>query len=575
MKPSPTRRLLRTGLCTALALAPVSSHAQYLWNQHTADQEYLWSNDANWLHDATAEAPGNPESEEIQFVRSIAAGQTSYTVVMDQGDQVVTGGVLFSQGTSSAGTLTLDLNEHRLTVGSGRMFFNPGSGGDRTVALFRNGTLQFGQGSQQADLILGGNSAAGNAANVITVASGNSLTFDSTGLNHLLIASPSGYDNNNNLKLDFSTASFVSGGQSDTLTLAGTLSLGRADGASAPITGARHRKGELDLGVLATLSIGEDLVLGESNRTSSNINADSVGILRFSTAPEQGSLTMTVGRDLRIGVGVNTTGSVLDVPDELHLKIGSAEQRARRVLIGYKPAAEANARGNAAGSLTAGSGTLEAYLEEFRVGQNNHAQDQATGSFDFRDATLSVLDISGDAVIGSGANAVGKVWLHGGEASSLHLTVGDTAVGDPADRSLLHLEQTAWSVTSSLTVGSNGDLQIVLGEDGNGGLDLLFDDPASLTIADGGIISIDFGGLPQGSNVWGLRMAGDQVSALKLLLGSRIVGLGAHGEEAALFTDGSHTYYGFAVIPEPRAWSLALSSLALLVMFLRRKPTTL
>ncbi len=580
------------GFCTALVIQPASAQVSYEWNNH-ATGAHLWSNPDNWVHynedDLAREhpitgTPGNPESGLIQFIRNGAPGQSSYTVVMDtEGDQRIAGGILLNKtGTTSLGTLTLDIDENRLIVDGSSVFVYPSSSssGHRTVAIVTNGTLRLGD-THSASLILGeSGTAAGSTTNVITTKFTGSSVLDTANTSNISISSSIGSTRINNMRLDLADAKLISGSLDHTLSVTQSIAIGYV------ASGAGYtRKGEMNLGVLSTLSIGQDLVLGHTNRTSSTLDGetgkpvyDTAGVLTFSEAEAQGAVTMNIGRDLRIGVGAAATGEIQHLPDELHLKIGSDAARGGVVHVGYKQVTQAAAVGNSIGSFVSNGGTLEAYLTEFRVGQNANTAENpfnnAQGTFDFRASTLSVLNITGDAVIGLGTNAVGTVWLHGGEASSLNLTVGSTMTntGSPIGRSLLNLDGTQWTVSEVLTIGPNGDLRIQLAADGSGGLDLLSEQTSFFTIEEGGLLSIRFDDLPEGEMVWGLRMAGDQTLLFENYLEShRIAGTGTYGNAAGIFTYNGYTYYGIAAIPEPETWGLILSAGVLLLVSSRRK----
>lgn len=515
------------------------AQGQINWTR-ISDGTRNWSDASNW-----DTLPDNPESESVT-IRQAGTNQT----IMFGGDQLLTGGLNLGANTSNSGTLTLNLAGHRLTVdggANGRLLLDPlgstNASANENMVIVSNGVLQVG-GSQATSLILGGvtgNSYAGTSDKVIRMVFAEGSTLDTANTASIEVAT-----NNSsrlqNLLLDLSGASLVSGSDWDTLRVSGSVSAGVST-TTGPAA-SRHKLGAVHLGVLSTLEIGQDLVLGQNFRTNDS-NTNAYGSLSFSVSEDQGPLDMSVGQNLLIGIGPGASGDVFNAPQDLRLSIASEESRGL-LQIGYKTG---NAVGDTSGVFVSSGGTLEAWLSSLSIGHSTSNNGVVTGTFNFQSSVLSTLDVEGAAVIGKGVGAVGDLRLHSGNARSQTLEVGVTS--DTVERSLLRLDNTLWAVENSLHVGANGDIEVLLyGQ--SAGLDLQFSNLANLTLDDGAKITLWFEEEAGMTPIWGMRMAGDHLSYFENLVSNGLlVAAGSYGGEAILFSDGDYTWYGLQAIPEP------------------------
>ncbi len=552
----PTRKTLPS--IAALLMSASALYGQYNWTS-TASGTRLWSDSANW---SGASVPPSTTNDGVSFVNSTSA--LSYTVSLTA-DQVLGGGLTITPSTSNSGLITFTLNGGKMTFKSGNLLYSPASipSSSRYNAAFTSGTYRFEDNSSIIMRTTG--DSAGNLTTSVGIQFGSGATLDSEGLGSILVASSSG-NYRNNMVLDLSGANLISGANEKTLTTSGAVEIGVTT-LTGP-SGSRDKIGRLQLGVLSELEIGGSLSIGVNSRTS-NVSTSAIGALAFSTAPQQGAVRVLVNNSLRVGVGAGSEGTIESIPNGLDLELGNQVTRGGAVEIGYKNVASANASGNALGTVEAGTGSLSAYVTALHVGQNLHAAGSATGTFDFSESDLEVLDISGGAFIGEGTNAVGTVRLAGGSARSNTVAIGNSTA---TNKSLLRLETTTWSVSSALTIGAKGAIEITLGAGGVGGLDLLFDQEQNFVMQEGGSILVTFDEAAGNTAFWGLRMVGNHVDYLDLFKSSGALGAnGLYAGDASLFYDGVYTYYGLQAVPEPSELALlALGGMGLLLGWKRR-----
>ncbi len=539
--------------CGLLTAAPC--HAQSTWNKASSGS-WDWSDTGNWLDGSV---PGNPEAGPVE----IRVPANSFTILLDTpGDQVLENGVAFKVGTTNFGQVTFDLQGKRLILDGGELALLISSGGSaRTAVAFHNGTVQLGTAEHSASVALNGPDTSINSGMVF----GAGSIFNTTNTSSILIASNS-YNRLTGYTLDLSQATFQSGTTPDALVVTDSIAVGQ--GLSTSPTSDRNKLGILKLGKASTLEIGQNLILGQNINSSGNSISVS-GSLELDAATE-GPVALNIGHDLRIGVGDRVTGAISGSPLELNVQVGSAQTpiENRGVLyVGYKNRTQKEDN-SATGSFLAAGGSFEAYVRELRIGENNSTGGSAEGILDFGNSALQRLEVSGDATIGKGVNAVGSLSLKGGSASSETLTVGEST---SVSRSLLSLDQTTWSVSESLLVGALGTIEIIVVE-GSAGLDLLSDEPLNLVIQPGGVIHVTFAAAPDTQNLWGLRLLGDYQGLLGGYLESHsLTASGAYGGSAQVFFDGTYTYYGIAAIPEPGAVVLfGFAGLLLTALYRRR-----
>lgn len=538
----------------------VSAQAQTLVNTSGAGV-WSWMDGTKW----TGGVPGNPATQKVILTNGING--SIRTILLDIADPTQTlpyGLETQHGGGSTAGRFVLDLNGKKLIINGELATLSTSTGSTSnnvTIPIMTftsdgatNGIVQLGTAGNAASLSVGGgiSTAAGDVSNgrILSMVFDNKVTLDTANTTSIIVVANSS-NKVENMALDLSAATLVSGTNAATLAVQDSIAIGQQLAATG-ITSSRHKYGQLLMGVVEHLNIGKDLIIGQNARTSStDFNAN--GSLSFSTAPAQGALDMHIGRDLRIGVGAGATGSITNTPDTLNLTIGSDTTRGGVVYVGYKNVATAT--GNASGTFNAKEGTFSAYITQLSVGRNDHATDgTAIGTLDFGDSTLETLDISGSAIIGQGHGANGTVKLKGGEASSTSLTVGGLTAGT----GLLDLNGTTWT-TETLTVGSGGSIALTLSTQSEGGIDITTDADAAFTL--NGLVTVHF----DNDSLWGIRMLGDHVDLLKgFVTNGRLVGVGGD-----VFKDDTYTY--FAVIPEPStALLLMLGGLAVMAFKFRR-----
>lgn len=560
------KRISSALLAPAAALLLLVGHpaqAAFEWTRH-ASGTHNWSNSTNWKDGLV---PGVTAEEGVVIADAgLPIALTGYTVLLDIDEPVQTlrGGLTFSGYNNSGNpfTLNFDLNDKRLVLDGGRLSIwrAAGSGVKPNTWLFDNGTLQLGTIDNAATIDLSTNHLSGVVATARqnnSLKIGSNATFDSFNLGSLAIVS-----NANSLgqefMLDLSEANLVSGAAQDTLKVTGVINIGVSQ--SSVLNNSNNKKGELRLGELSHFET-TDLAIGRSfeGTATSAVDANSAGILRF-LASQTGELNMKVNRDLRIGAGKNAEGQVFDAPLQLNLTLGAAGTPTAQqgvMHVGYlQPVGTSgNAGDTTSGQFIAREGTFNGYVRELKVGVNEHVRGMVNGQVDFSQMEVGVLEISGDAVIGSGINAEGRLALSGGSVFSNNLILGtatQSSTGDPEwslGRSGLSLDGTLWTVGNSLTVGAMGDLELRLGPDpALAGLDI----GLALDLQEGGTLSIYFDSNASSGPIWGLRIAGEHDDLLNSYIeGSQLLALGAFGAQATVFMDGEYTYYGIAAIPEP------------------------
>ncbi len=573
--------LIKAAALLLFTFQPVEAALQ--WNRHT-NGTYSWSTGTNWMNGT---APGLAEDQEIILKDTTSTTtSTSIAILLDieEDEQILTGGLTFTgyNNWSNPFTLNLDLNEKRLILDGGRLSFirESGTSVKSNTLAFTNGTLQVGTASHAATIDLGRNYASSGVstaaqANVLKVGIG--ATFDSVNIDSLHIASNLS-NFTHQYTFDLSEATLVSGTQERTLKVANSISIGAA--LQTSFNGSNKKQGELKLGDLSLLQTN-DLAVGQSLEVTAieTLDRTSTGILRFA-ANQTTALEMNVTRDFRIGVGKNAIGEVLDAPQELHLTVGTAltPVNERGVLfVGYKNLSGTTfnrTKDTTSGKFVAQEGSFNAYLRELKVGVNDYTVGTVEGILDLSEMDLGRLEVTGDAVVGRGVDAVGHLALSGGTVASSNLVLGTATQGVDPDftltRSSLSLDNTLWTIDGTLTIGAMGDLELRLGS-GLAGLDI----GLALDLQSGGTLAIHFDANASESVLWGLRIAGDHETLLNGYIGSdRLLALGEFGSQAFVFKDDQYTYYGIVAIPEPATLALcSLGLLGILALRLRRRLT--
>lgn len=532
-----------------------SAQAQHIWG-NLSGVDRLWEDAENWEDD---NLPFNPALQEVRFSLSISG--TSRTVNLGS-DQMVNAGLLVNTSSSNTARFFFNLGGNTLTISGSNLLFSHGSNGSSGTPLattFENGTVQLGTAGagNAASLIINRTGSYGGGDNPIITRflPGSTLnTFNTTSIE--VAANNANYGHR--FTLDLSAATLVSGAEANTLKVNEDIQAGVLVGGNT----RAYKSGLIQLGVVEHVNIGQDLILGQSGRTAEGV-AYATGELQFATQSQAANLT--IGRDLRLGVGANATGTITNQPDSLNVAIGTDTMRGGVLYVGYKNLTVVDSDPvSSTGNFVTKGGVFSAYITELRVGQNNDSANagQATGTLDFSASTLTTLDISGDAIIGQGQDAEGILRLSGGEARSSTLLVGHGVTGTRGARSELSLNGTSWVVEDALLVGSLGDIHITLASGGLGGLDLGSD--ASLafdltSIAAGGKITVVFA---EDTPAWGIRAEGNKLAVFEQYLNNGgFVAIGDFGNLVSVWTEGGYTYYG--VIPEPASAVLGMAILIL------------
>lgn len=281
--------------------------------------------------------------------------------------------------------------------------------------------------------------------------------------------------------------------------------------------------GELDLSNV-TLS-GGALTVNNLRIGSASSNNAATGNLILSTST--GLTSLTVRDDLMLGYNTKSgTGRIGDangiLPNAVNIVLGNGTSDRGRLLIGQKTSAGNPTGGTSDGKLETVGGTFQAHLSEMVVGRNldtgTNGTPRAVGLLDLRDSTFvgDGLDVSGAVTIGvqtageNNTNQSGRVYLPAGPASA-----GSIVVGSPATFNnmigLLDLTGTTFEVQTTLTLDATGDIVSRIGSTSSG-IDLVSSNASDFVINTGGLMNIIFTADPTGSELWGLRMAGDQTS---------------------------------------------------------------
>lgn len=515
-----------------------------------------WTDPENWLDEI---APDLVESNLVRFNNSLAGG--TFTVEIDTpGNQILEGGLWLQMSTGNPGNMTLDLQDQTLVLNGSELVYNPASvvSDTRVTATFDNGRVQFGDTLATNIRFGDGGYNNGTLTTSLGVAFTEDAIFDAHNLGNFQIASGTTNIRTWSFFLDLSETTIQSGSEENALVIGENLEIAFHNETGASET-ERRKYGELRLGELESLRVAGNLILGRSRSTNENLLGVQ-GILDFA-ATNQGAAELVIGGNLQVGVGPQASGIIQNAP-ELAITLGSAstpvEERGD-VWIGYLNIVGA---GNiTSGSIVAPDSSLHGWINELRIGEVSAGAGEVEGIFDLGNASEVELVISGEAVIGRGADARGEFRVANASIQSMSLVVGQTT---DADRSLLRLHHSLWEVGEVL-VGAAGDVEIVLGA-ASGGLDILGSDAADFSLLPNGLVQVDFAQAPTTEPIWGVRMLGDHTALFQSYVDSgTLSATGAFGGAAEVFFLDGFTHFG--VIPEPS--TLALFGLSLLI-FSRR-----
>lgn len=535
-------RNLPTAVVIALALAfsAAVAQGQLTWNAGGTDN--LWTNPDNWVD---GEVPQPDESDAVLLPDGSPAS-TSYNVELDR-DQIIRGG--FARIVRNS---TFDLGGHSFTIDGGEFY----QGESRiNNMIWTNGNLVLGGASATEVNLLTDRSGIGATEIMRVMVFTDTVEVNTANVSSLTMAVRSG-NRTTLLTVDMSEASFAG----NTLVVNGPLYSGGYSGSSS----SRGGEGILLLpDSLETFSTG-GLTLGQNSGGGAAVTAANptfaIGEIDFGGGSE---LSANISGDFVLGRGDNVSGTLTNLPSALHLTIGDASDRVV-AHVAYKNQSQPLANHEAVGFVVSNGGTFEAHLTELRIGQNTidtgdpGTSGGADGLLDFSAATLSTLDIAGDALIGVGVNAEGDLRLAGGEAVSQSLTLSS---GQSGSSGRLDLDGTLWTIGDILSVGAGGQANVMVGLT-SAGFDLTSDEAFQFDIAMGGVIEAPFEELVQ---AWAVRMLGDQTTLFDQYVGDgRLVASGTYGSYAEVFFDGTHTVFG--IIPEPGVVSLILVGLGSLLL---------
>lgn len=539
----------------ALMLTGNPALAQYAWTNNTpSGTPKPWETASNW-----DSMPPNPADEQVVFSYGYSSMDGSFTVSLAS-DKQLNNGMLFNWARSFGRLMTLDLGGYSLQLNGSEMLIEPrsGTGGLVNFLTFSNGNVVLDNG---AALTFGKDYGAGvpEEGEAFVTQFDSTSIFDTKNASTISIATATG-NNDQSLILDLSDAAMNSGETEKKLAVNNSLIIGTRSNSGNT---TRTTRGLLKLGVVSEISIGDDLILGKNARRTSNLeDTRAYGTLEFSDKLEQGAVNLSIGKNLLVGVGVGI--GTLDQTPELNVTIGSETTRGETIQVGVKTSGsnDGSGAGDANGNFSTGpeGGSISAWVTSLSIGRSQATTTgSVTGTMDFGSATLGVLDVSGDAIIGQGTNAVGTLILSGGSASSAKLIVGDST---SSTRSLVELNDTVWTVNDSLLLGAKGDITVTVNTTSGAGISLLSTNEADFSILTGGVMTINFE-----AKGWGLRMLGENHADLfNSYLGSGLIAAGSLSSQAEIYTDGGFTYFGVTPIPEPTAmWLLLVAPLGILL----------
>lgn len=559
MKTSITKLLGKlTILAGFVALLDGNQAQAVTWTNYGAGS-WNWTDTLNWSNGI---APQNPETTEVVIPSAYSIPLSTLLINLNTGgDQVLKGGLTFQFATNWRWNPKLDMQGNKLILDGGSLRVAANSTTSGNIVTFANGTLQLGTETNSASVELGALFAGGAGVTNLTLAFESGAVFDTKKTSTILIAA-NNLNSAQQLTLDLSQATLHSGAANHTLALEGSLGVGQFENTAS--SNARDKNGLLKLGNLSSLSVGQDLILGQ-NRKINGSAAKAIGELQF-LATNSGPVDFHVERDFRLGVGDDSEGRISNAPAVMNLSIGSkdtAPELRGVIYAGYNDKNQAGGNDSSAiGTLNAQEGTVSAWVKELRIGENISAGGSAIGTLNLSGLELNTLNIGEDAVIGKGANAIGTLSLKGGEANSVNLTVGDaTGLTD----SVLTLNDTHWTVGGKLLIGSLGEINVTVAGQPSG-IDLVSDNYLNFVINTNGVIIVNFESEADSQVLWGLRMAGDQKNLFDgYVADGLLVGGGTYGNAAEVLYDGNYTYFA---IPEPKGSFLFFMGIFVL-LFLR------
>jgi len=199
----------------------------------------------------------------------------------------------------------------------------------------------------------------------------------------------------------------------------------------------------------------------------------------------------------------------------------------------------------------AAGGEFNAYLSFLRVGTTRD-QGSPTAVLDLRQMASCDIDTN-EISIGSyvapnppfaGRSINARVYLTTGTVATGVLRLDHEVVSSDTSVSLLELNDTLLTVGTSVTMGPHSQIEANVGSDPSG-LDLA--DGATISMADGSVISIFFNDEPSGTQIhWGMRLVGDRVTDLEALAAADKLVWDDTGmsPDAAIFFQDGYTYVG-------------------------------
>ncbi len=548
-------------VCAANGLAGGRAEAQYSWTQ-TAPGTWNWETAGNW-------AGNNAPPAVATAMVSVPITPTAVTGTQRinfHNDQVFQGG--FRLGNYQT-TLTINLQDtvnpatsYSLLIDGGTFHMGTSSerNGGTSLRFTGSGSVILGTGSNQANLqayATAGSSVGTGGTRTIVFDAGT--TFVTRNVGAFTVGSNINGSANisQNGALDLSQATLMGWSSSSSsleagwLTVNGALGAGLGAHASAPAPNVAV--GTIILPSSVARITADSLTLGRFVVAATvNSNSSSTGTLKLGNGA---SAVMEIAHDFNLGRGEAATGSITDLPTQLHLKVGRDAGDRGAVYVGYRDVVftSTNAGSNhyVSGTLVSEGGSFNAHITTLNVGVNTIATAGSTayGMFDMSSAELGLLDVSGQIRIGSGTGAQGTLKLSGGAASSASLSLGESTglanIGE--NRSQFSLDGTSY-VTGSVTVGDFGDLRIIVGA-GSSGIDITGDEDLDFSISGLGKVTVEFN---SDDVLWGIRMAGDQRALFEGYLSTdRLAALGTYADQAFVRFDGQYTYY---TVPEPSTW---------------------
>lgn len=358
--------------CTAIPSSSFADKAKkkpptFRWTGEGADPK--WSTAANW---AKGDVPDQAEK-----VRVFIGLPKAFQVLLD-GDVSLSG--LMHVGRFRANT-TIDLGGHTLTMRSGTLRLGDGT---RSPFAIKNGTLHLGGAAAAVNLDVHRNESGRTSTlkEGVTVNTVNLRTFALCVAQGNRVAKAT---------LDISQATFADNTlRAEALAVATYRGLNTGCGAH----------GTLKLPPTLKHLTVDSMLVGVTHPFRGRLGGrnHAVGIVDFGGGD---ALTLTAAKEFVLSRGDNTHGELRNLPETLHLRVGSEAQPAV-MHVGYKHLSQSGKTPDnfVKGFLELGKGDVVAHLSELRVAENTCKGGIAIGEVNFGKATSCNINVAGPVVVG-------------------------------------------------------------------------------------------------------------------------------------------------------------------------------